>query len=538
MISPLITKAFLARELRDSNLAKSLSEKAIDRRISALPVQPHWKTPPRYLHQKVSFLLAARRKRYLLLLGMGLGKSWVSLAVLQYAFRLYYRGLSEIKPRTLILVPGSSNLGQWEDECRKHTRLSCQGIDAVGSANRMIQVLGDADVVVITYAGFLGLVCSGKTKLDENNEPEIDPKTGEYKTKGWKIDPKKLKVFQKRFNFLILDESTQVRNHRSLSAKACKKLSWGCDRVLALTGTPHGKDPIDLWSQFNIVDKGATLGETLGLFREALFVKKPDYWRGFVYEFDQRKKAILNRMIRNASIRYTDEEASDLPPAVSIIRPIKFPAENFAYYSKLWDELKAAQGNYEDVQISFHRLRQIAFGYISTKSGNGDQIDIRFKENPKLDQLLLLLDEIPADRKVVVWNEYKITGDIIEEAFRKKKIKYIRLFSGTPNKIKKNIAERFTNSKTRVLLSSSAGAYGGNFQVSSHCIWVERPADPLIWKQEAKRCHRIGQLKKVFLYDLVILGSVDERIIKAHEAGVDLFRATIDGKGLLRGLKR
>jgi SNF2 family DNA or RNA helicase len=517
MINPLVVQKFLNRQLRDSSLAKELSAGQIDARLAGLQVVPAWHTPPLYLLQKVCFLLAQRRKRYLLFLDLGLGKTWISLAVFQHAMQMHRAGLGD-KPRALVLVPGTANVGQWVLEVEKHCpTMRAQGVTAVGAANRMIQVNGMADIVVVTYAGFLGLICSGKRTGG-----------GEQETKGWQIDKKKLRVFQEQFNFFVADESTAARNAKSLTYRACKALSWKCQWAYALTGTPWGKDPVALWSQFCMIDRGETLGETLGLFREAFFNKKQDFWAGWKYEFDKRKKRLLNRVIRHNSIRYADTDCADLPKLRRLIRPVEFVKENQLYYERLLSQLRAAKGDFSETQNTFMRLRQIAGGYISTKDGNGDQLDIRFKVNPKMDELLQVLSEIPEGRKAVVFHEYKLSGELICAALKKAKISHDRLYSGTKKAIKQNIVERFQNK--RVLVASSAGAYGLNLQIANYCIWFERCCDPIIHRQEMKRCHRIGQERTVYLIDLAVRGSVDERIISAHKNGEDLFRAVIDGK--------
>lgn len=537
MISPSAIKAFLNRRLRDSNLAKQLSERQIDARINALAPPPHWKTQPRYLHQKVSFLLALKHKRYCIWADPGLGKSWIALAVLRYAHRLHQNNLGN-KPRALVLVPGTSNLGQWVDEIRIHAPYySSQPVDATGAANRMLQVNGDADVVILTYAGFLGLVCSGKVVEDEDGGARLDAE-GNPETKGWVLDKKKLNKFSKRFNFFIGDESHAFRTKASLTTRACRTLAWGCEWAYAMTGTPHGMDPIDMWSQFYVIDRGETLGPTMGLFREALYTKTEDFWAGFRFEFNKKNKHALNRMIRHGSIRYRDTECADLPPVIPIVRPVTFSKELFPYYDRLAEELRNARGDYSEVENSFMRLRQICGGYLSAKGSNGDTLEIRFKVNPKLDALMELLAEIPADKKVVIFHEFKISGGLISAALKKAKIKHLWLYSGTKREVKLNIAERFADPKIRVLLSSSAGAFGGNWQISHHFIWFERPCDPIIWSQEKKRGDRIGQKNTVFLYDLAVVGSVDERIMAAHKANANLFAAVVDGKADLRRDKR
>src|SRR5512139_1162386 len=98
-----------------------------------------------------------------------------------------------------------------------------------------------------------------------------------------------------RFGTLVLDESSNVKNHWSKSFGLCRRLSRMIPHRYCLTGTPIDKDPQDFWSQFWLIDHGHSLGETLGLFRSAFFVEKPNYWGGFEYEFKQTMKRELSR---------------------------------------------------------------------------------------------------------------------------------------------------------------------------------------------------------------------------------------------------
>jgi SNF2 family DNA or RNA helicase len=530
VISPRAIKDFLNRKLRDSRAAKQLTEAEVDRRLHTLRPQPWLHTRPKYLHQKITLLLAIARKRYLILLGLGLGKSWCVLAVLRYVHRQYVCGYRQTKPRAIVLVPGSANLGQWEDQCRQHVpQLIVVAVDGAGTGARMLQVKSGADVTILTYAGFLALVCSGKVVENEDGEIELDG-DGNPKTKGWVLDKKKLAVFQQRFDFFVGDESTAFRTWGSLTFKACKALSWSCEYAYALTGTPHGKNPEDMWAQFYVIDKGETLGKTLGLFRAAFFRKVENYWTRFKYEFDERKTGQLNRMIRHNSVRFEDKDCLDLPPLIRIKRSVVMPEENFAYYDRLAEELRESWG-LAATDSAFMRLRNIASGYLAVKGGGDSQV-IRFAHNPKIEELLAVLAEIPIERKVLVFHEYKITGEIICAALKKAKISHDWLYSGTAAKIKKDIAKRLET--RRVLVASSAAAYGLNLQVANYAIWVERPCDILLWKQEAKRCHRAGQTRTVRLIDIYCKNSVDERIIESHDAGESLFVNIVDGKELAR----
>jgi len=54
--------------------------------------------------------------------------------------------------------------------------------------------------------------------------------------------------------WLVLDESSAVKNHRAKQTKACVELRYRCGRVTLLNGTPISNSPGDMYSQGNIMD--------------------------------------------------------------------------------------------------------------------------------------------------------------------------------------------------------------------------------------------------------------------------------------------
>jgi len=514
MISPIAVQRWMDRPLRDSARAKRLPRK----RILRMYRESH---PPKLSnklrhHQRVGFLLCLQRRRYLLFYDPGLGKSLISLALYSH-----YRRRRNPKIKMLVTVPNASNVGQWCDEIRKQTGLKPVGVDGNGSTKRWQQLMDpSADVVIITYMGLLSLVCNKKAKKRKT-------------ARGWKIDYKLVDKVAAQFGFLTFDESTAFGSANSMTYRMCKSLSWSetTRAAYALTGTPMGNDPTPLWAQFHVIDGGETLGETMALYRGAFFRGKRNYWGGMEWKFDRRKKWLLNRMIRNRSIRYEENECLDLPKIVPITRLVEFPRETWKYYDRLVEQLREQQIA-QAVKVSdnpFHRMRSITAGYLVLKTEAGDKSIIRFKENPKLDALLADIHDISPKRKIVVFHHYNQTGQIISDALTKAKIKHIRLWSGTPAKLKRDIAHAFNDPSVRVLVSSSAGAFGGNWQVGNYVMFFEPPSDPKMRKQMLKRCHRMGQKRSVFVMDYAVRGSIDTRLLKMQKQGKDLMDAIVDG---------
>ena len=516
VIARTAVRQFLNRTLRDSKKIKSIPRAELKRRIRKLEPIPFFYTLP-FKHQRACFLLGVKHPKYVMLLDMGLGKTKVMLDLHRWRIR------QKKARRMLVLVPNVSNVTEWAEQVPIHQpKLTFAGLsENVDAAERREMVEGDAQVTVMTYAGLLRFVCKSVVVSEDEEDEE----------RKWVLDRKLCREFAKRFDTLVLDESTFARTHTTLFSRAIRAIRKNCIYRYALTGTPFGNDPEALWNQFFLVDDGDTLGPTLGLFRAAFFREIEDYWSsGYKYVFRKRMRRDLHRMLRHGSIRYSEAECNDLPKRVPILSPVIFPQETWAYHKRIQEELSEAGRSYKLRENAWHRSRQITAGFLGVRDPEGTDVEIVFKHNPKLDSLISRLQRINDRRKVVVFNEYRKSGDIIEARLKKERIKFVRVYGGSKRK-KENILRFKTDSSVKVLLiNSQSGAFGLNLQAANYVIFFESPTCPIIRRQAEKRCHRTGQKRKVFIIDLVVKGSIDERILKSIAKGKDLFKTLVEGK--------
>jgi SNF2 family DNA or RNA helicase len=520
---------FLKRKLKRSSRVKRLTHKQLLRRVSKLDLSPDFVYPP-FIHQLSCFLLGLKYPGYLFFLDPGMGKTKVSLDLFQYRLK---EGTAK---RALVLVPFSTNVFAWEMECEKHA----PRVRAVGMTGTRVERLNklydlENQIVIMTYAAMrrMASVVKGKKLV---------------------FDRASFRESLGSFDFVIYDESTEIKGHQTLTARIGRRLLKSTSYRYALTGLPFGRNPEDLWSQFYSVDGGETLGETLGLFRAAFFREEErsiSYQEGDRrvsfkkkdYIFVPRKKKLLGRMIQHRSIRYSDEETMDLPSIVGgisggkgfMIRPVKLPAEARAYQRNLIKELDKARGNFKLLKGAFVRMRQLASGFLPYLDPEGERREIVFKENPKLESFLSLVREIPEDRRIIVFNEFKRSGAMLLKGLRDEGFEAERIYSGTAGANQIKYMEAFDAGDLRILIGSRKIAFGLNLQIANYGIFYESPVSPILRKQMERRMKRPGQKRKMFLWDLVVQGSVEERILDFLRMGKNLFKAIVeDGSKCLR----
>lgn len=450
----------------------------------------------------------------------GTGKTVLSFALVRYLRK------ANIVKRVLVLVPNRINTAEWAREREKHRPFSPSIQVLSGSTERKWEILegSDSAIVVTTYMGLVRMV-SGMITIKKGR------RKGKQKLA---LSPQLLRRLEEHIDGLILDESTSVQRKSSLPFRVCRHLSKSAKAVFLLTGTPFGRDPLPLWAQLYLIDHGQALGETLGLFRSAFYKTKENHWGVQEHTFDKKKQKLLNRFIAARTIRY-EANAADLPKVVEIVKDFKLPQDTKLYYDRVKEAIIAAHGNYKDMKNAFLRLRQISSGFLGYKDDDrGVRAEIEFTPNPKLEYLLELIQSIGEEHKIVVFHEFIFSGSIIARELEKLDIKFCRVWGGT----KDSEAEllRFVNDPSyRVfVVNNSAGWAGLNLQVAKYVAYYESPVSPIVRKQTERRVERQGSAHdKVFRYDLIVKGTVDQKILAFHQEGRDLFEAIVNGEASL-----
>ena len=511
---------YLNRELADSRIVKRLDRVLFDAMLARMVPAPVFHLPP-FWYQKASFLLATKYDGYLLYLDPGLGKTKASLDVFAW------RKKAKQCRRALVLVPAIENVGEWLMEAKKHRpELLCLGLEG-DRADRKALVRSKADVIVATYAGFLNLVCRRRRRRDG--------RLGKMT-----MDQDKAMDLGRRYGFLVMDEIAEcLASHTTRTYQALYWFAKTCRYRLGLTGTAFD-NPHQVWPQFRIVDGGRTLGKTLGLFRAAFFTEKPKVW-GYGSEFTFRRdmEGKLKRLMANRSFRLTsDDSGLDLPPCRGGIEakdgPIRkdviFTDELWAYYERIEEQLRNAEGNPTQLENAFLRMRRLTSGYVVAKTDQGDRIKVEFKTNPKLDALMAYLRRIPKGRKALVFYWYKETGDLIEKAFKKARLRYGRIDGGVAKGKRKAAKLAFQDGDLPILMGNKAIAFGLNFQAGSYVLFYETPTSPKTRIQVERRISkRVGRKGTAFIIDLVVRRSIDVKILRALMQRYDLYEAIMSG---------
>lgn len=505
---------FLNRERRDCSRWKSFSDNKLLDLMEGLPIRPPiWNALRK--HQRVCFLLAAKFRHFAYINDTGTGKTLLGIATARY-----FKKLSET--RTLVLVPNIPNKDEWRRECKKHSP-STKCIVLEGSTEDKWQLLDDnpdGDVFVETFGGFIRMLTTKKKDTRKN------------KSKKERLVPNAARV-KRACNFfrgVIVDEVNFAKNPEKLAYRLLRQLRKAADFFITLSGTPFGRDPSDLWAQFNLVDNGYTLGETLGLFRAAFFRRIEKPWGAVEYKFDRTLENELHRILGDCSIRY-EADAASLPSCVPIEKFVELAEDAEVIYQRAHEQLVAARGDKQQQKNTFLRLRQISSGFVGFKGDeDGEKVEHVFEHNPKLDALLDFVAGVPKHEKVLIFHEFIYSGRRIAEELQRMGIRFAQINGQTSDSVRER--EKFeTDPKCQVLVLGATGRYGLNLQVARYGIFYESPVSAIVRRQSEKRVHRQeSKHKTVFLVDLLTRDTVDENIRRFHLEGGNMFAAIVDGR--------
>ena len=511
MIHPDALKEFVARKRDSHDWVKNVPAADLDAELKALRVQIVHPTPL-MIHQKACFLLGVAYPAFAFWLDLGTGKTRLALELLRY-----HKQQSELTG-ALILVRSQSALISWENQIREwKIDLPYVSLPKSMPSEEKWSKLEDFEggLIITTFGGLtrmLSILKAVKGKRKQKMTPS----------------PKAIKKLAALIQAIVPDEASTLSNKASVISRLVHQLRKYVRFYYELDGMPMGRDPTALWNQLFLVDRGETLGETLGLFRAAFFDEKDNYWGGKDYKFRKAMEPELYRILKHRSITYAEEECADLPKVILKMEEVDLPQEASTYYETFVKQIRARYAGYQERKNAFIRMRQVSSGFVGfTDDETGERAEIAFAENPKLERLLELVDQVPKGRKFVIFHYFTYSGAIISKALKEAGIKHDRLWGGT--KDERAVQDRFDydDSYQGLVASTNVAAYSLNLQRGNYYFVYEAPVSPKDARQMRKRLPRQGQTRTVFGFDLCVRGTVDRRILQFHREGQSLFDAII-----------
>ena len=331
-------------------------------------------------------------------------------------------------------------------------------------------------------------------------------------------------LLDQEFHLVILDEAQQIKNAQTRAARVVGKLR--ANHRLCLTGTPLENHLGELWSLFHFLMPGL-LGDAT-TFRRA-------YRTPIEKHADSARRENLVRRIRPFILRRTkDQVAPELPPKSEILRPVELAGPQRELYETVRASVHervraeiAARGIAQShivVLDALLKLRQICCDPRLLKVDAARHV----KESAKLQLLTEMLQELlPEGRRVLIFSQFTSMLELIEPELAKLGIAYVKLTGQTRDR--ERPVKAFQSGEVPLfLISLKAGGTGLNLTAADTVIHYDPWWNPAVENQASGRAHRIGQDKPVFVYKLIVSGSVEEKIAALQASKAALARDVLD----------
>jgi len=158
------------------------------------------------------------------------------------------------------------------------------------------------------------------------------------------------------------------------------------------------------------------------------------------------------------------------------------------------------------------RLQQILSGFIKYDDGREEVIP---GTNPRLEELMNVLEESTGG--VIIWATFRRSIEMIYDALAKKygASNVATYYGETESELRQEIVTKFQAGEIKYFIGQPrTGGYGLTLTNAKTVIYFNNTYDMEVRLQSEDRAHRIGQKDKVTYVDLVVPGSIDDKILK------------------------
>ncbi len=332
-----------------------------------------------------------------------------------------------------------------------------------------------------------------------------------------------------RFDYVVLDEAQNVKNHRTEAARAVRRLR--ADHRLALTGTPLENHLGELRNLLDFLNPGL-LGASAA-------------FRGGDAPGDDVARRALAEGIRPFVLRRTKEQvASELPAKTEQTLHCGLEGRAQALYRELAAHYRRTLLARVDARGMARSKLQVLEALLRLRQAacHPGLVDRRHAEVPsaKIETLVPLLHEVVAEgHKALVFSQFTSFLALVRERLAKEGLVHEYLDGRTRDRAAR--VRRFQDDPAcpLFLVSLKAGGTGLNLTAADYVFLLDPWWNPAVEAQAIDRAHRIGQQRHVFAYRLIATDTVEEKVLALQQGKRELFDAILGEKlSLIRSLRR
>ncbi|NMB01451.1 MAG: DEAD/DEAH box helicase [Firmicutes bacterium] len=516
-------------------------------------------------HQIVALrkVLSAPVTRFLLADEVGLGKTIEAGMVMK---ELKLRGVAK---RILVVVP-KGLVVQWDLELRLHFNEHFQIINGedISSLDRLFASDGGTwkifDQVLVSLDSIKPIVRRrgwSKERLDEYNRTRLG------------------NLLKAKWDLIIIDEAHRIGGSTEQVAryKLGKALAEITPSILLLSATPHQGKSDAFFRLLNILDphafpepdavnkervqqylvrtekRNALNDKGLPLFQPRITKLHPVSWD---MEYDRHKelyeavssyvrfgynKALKNKkphvgflmvLLQRLVTSSTLAIKTTLERRLDVLKRIQEEEQDAGLLYDI-EELEELDG--EQQQEVLIESSGAMFNEIATVESLLELATrcLHEREDAKVVELRNLITQLEQQEqdpglKVLVFTEFVPTQTMLREYFEQRGFEVV-LINGSMGRDERQVSQTRFEQSARMLISTDAGGEGLNLQVAHVVVNYDLPWNPMKIEQRIGRVDRIGQTRPVNAINLLLLDTVEYRVIEVLE---DKLRIVADELGI------
>lgn len=338
-------------------------------------------------------------------------------------------------------------------------------------------------------------------------------------------------------DFLIIDESTIIKNHAANRSKLIERLLYSAPYKIIMSGNAIPKGGHEVFGQYKVTDKGI-YGDNFYKFRDKFFTI--DFFNN-VDKIIPEKKEEFEALFHSGCFVARKKDCLDLPPKTYEHRTYEMGKEQARAYKEMKVHAITAMEDLscsaEVVITKYLRLSQIAGGYLPLEDENGKLKELRrFKEQPGLDAMMKDIWCLPNDEQFVIWARFQEEIEMISERLAAGGIANALFYGPTKTKDRIEAKRQFREKEIRAMILSSAGSKGLNdLKGATYVFYYSNNYSAETRQQSEDRNHRSGSKGEKITYTDYLARldgkkTVDDDVLATLKSNKDFSDALLERK--------
>ena len=353
--------------------------------------------------------------------------------------------------------------------------------------------------------------------------------------------PTQKNLLKKRdWDMVIVDEAHSMKNAETHKHQLLKELPRKF--TLFLTATPIENNLRELYNLVELLKPGTfgTLSEFKNRYTEDSQMRSLNLF--FKDELQQILSKIIIRTTRQQVKKYIT--FTDRIPHTKILKPTDDERE---LYDKITEIIQEKYGEGYPVFYLMIIQRMISSSNDATKRALQIMKKSEYVDETEYNELMKIANRIEIDTKAIelldivqrqknakflIFVEWRTTQNYLARLLTKSGYS-VTLFHGDLNLAERNESREKFRDEIQIMISTSAGGYGMNFQFCSNVVNYDLPWNPMKIEQRVGRVHRIGQKNDVNIYNVAYEKTIDAYILTLLYTKIQLFKMALGHLDLL-----